>query len=115
MYDRERRLTGRRRGTSPAPGVAGHLSRHPFRKQEEINNVRNAELNTTDVVEGLPGTAMMSASFPAKMLPFRSPTPQVLRRQLRPGRRGEDVGGDGRVRPEAWALLIPMVGKALTP
>ena len=88
MYDRERRLTGRRRGTSPAPGVAGHLSRHPFRKQEEINNVRNAELNTTDVVEGLPGTAMMSASFPAKMLPFRSPTPQVLRRQLRPGRRG---------------------------
>lgn len=102
MYDRERRLTGRRRGTSPAPGVAGHLSRHPFRKQEEINNVRNAELNTTDVVEGLPGTAMMSASFPAEMLPFRSPTPQM------------SAATDVFAR-RAWALLSPMAGKALTP
>jgi len=54
MYDRERRPTGRRRGTSPAPGVAGHLSRHSFRKQEEINNVRNAavDLGPVHVVGG---------------------------------------------------------------
>ena len=54
----------------------------------------------SDVVEGFPGTAMMSASFPDADLPVPD---------------AADVGGNGRVRPRACALLIPSTGKALTP